>query len=167
VVTSRQCKRSRINNHHRECADNQVSSAHKQWHTLGTTVQHFSGSTVGAMAPASAAVPPAVACTCKSLLYTTTLTMIVAAVSRLFRSTLDLELCELDCHNGTVLNVAHGTIPVCMEFMHVLLQCPVHSRHYACSCGRLGVDCVGAISCCIMRGSACMLELARWATSLV
>jgi hypothetical protein len=34
-------------------------------------------------------------------------------------------LCELDCWNGTILNVAHGMIPVCMEFMHVLLQRPV------------------------------------------
>jgi hypothetical protein len=32
------------------------------------------------------------------------------------------KLCELDNWNGTVLNVAHGMIPVWMEFMHVLLQ---------------------------------------------
>jgi hypothetical protein len=36
-----------------------------------------------------------------------------------------LKLCELDYWNGTGLNVAHGMIHVCMEFMHVLLQCPV------------------------------------------
>jgi hypothetical protein len=35
-----------------------------------------------------------------------------------------LKLCELDCWNGTVLNVAHCMIPVCMEFMDVLLQRP-------------------------------------------
>jgi hypothetical protein len=36
-----------------------------------------------------------------------------------------LKLCELNYWNGTVLNVAHGMIPVCLEFMHVLLQRPV------------------------------------------
>jgi hypothetical protein len=35
------------------------------------------------------------------------------------------KLCELNYWNGTVLNVAHGMIPVCLEFMHVLLQRPV------------------------------------------
>jgi hypothetical protein len=31
---------------------------------------------------------------------------------------------ELDYWNGSVLNVAHGMTPVCMEFLHVLLQRP-------------------------------------------
>jgi hypothetical protein len=31
------------------------------------------------------------------------------------------KLSELHYWNGTVLNVAHGMIKVCMEFMHVLL----------------------------------------------
>jgi hypothetical protein len=35
------------------------------------------------------------------------------------------KLCELDYWNGTVLNVARGMMPVCMESMHVYLQCPV------------------------------------------
>jgi hypothetical protein len=38
-----------------------------------------------------------------------------------------LKLCELDYWNGFVLNVAHGMIHVCMEFMHVLLQRPACS----------------------------------------
>jgi hypothetical protein len=33
-----------------------------------------------------------------------------------------LNLCELDYWNGTVLKVAHGMIPICMEFMHALLH---------------------------------------------
>jgi hypothetical protein len=39
-------------------------------------------------------------------------------------------LCELDFWNGTVLNVAHGMIPVGMEFMHVLLQRPARLYPY-------------------------------------
>jgi hypothetical protein len=35
------------------------------------------------------------------------------------------KLCELDYWNETVVNVAHDMIPVCMEFMHVLVQYPV------------------------------------------
>jgi hypothetical protein len=31
-----------------------------------------------------------------------------------------LKLCDLDYWNGTLLNIAHGMISVCMEFMHVL-----------------------------------------------
>jgi hypothetical protein len=38
------------------------------------------------------------------------------------------KLSELGLWNGTVLNVARGMIPVCMEFMHVLLKRPVRSR---------------------------------------
>jgi hypothetical protein len=48
-------------------------------------------------------------------------------------------VCELDYWNGTVLNVAHGMIPVCMEFMHVLLQRPVVDSNRALQreiCGR-------------------------------
>jgi hypothetical protein len=39
-------------------------------------------------------------------------------------SELFLKLNELNKWNGTLLNVAHGTIPTCTEFMHVLLLCP-------------------------------------------
>jgi hypothetical protein len=38
-------------------------------------------------------------------------------------------MCDLDHWNDTV---AHGMIPVCMEFMHVLLQRPVHTACMQC-----------------------------------
>jgi hypothetical protein len=37
-------------------------------------------------------------------------------------------MCELDDWNGTVLNVAHGMIPVCLEFMQILLQLSVRKN---------------------------------------
>jgi hypothetical protein len=37
-------------------------------------------------------------------------------------------MCELDDWNGTVLNAAHGMIPICMEFMHTLLQLSVRKN---------------------------------------
>jgi hypothetical protein len=40
------------------------------------------------------------------------------------------KLCELNDCNGSVLNVAHGMIPVCMEFMHLVLQLPENSQLY-------------------------------------
>jgi hypothetical protein len=41
---------------------------------------------------------------------------------------LSLKLYEVDYWSGTVLNVAHGMIPICTEFLHVLLLRPVGSR---------------------------------------
>jgi hypothetical protein len=35
-----------------------------------------------------------------------------------------VKLCELNDCNGSFLIVAHGMIPVCMEFMHKILQLP-------------------------------------------
>jgi hypothetical protein len=46
----------------------------------------------------------------------------------------------MDYWNGTVLNVAHGMIPVCMEFKHVLLQRPARRP-----LGRLHGDVVGPL----------------------
>jgi hypothetical protein len=74
-----------------------------------------------------------------------------------------LNLCELDYWNGTVLNVAHGMTPVCMEFMHVLLQYPaniIHAsdhfpKHIKQVVSRVGPPTVSLVAEC----ATCLLKL--------
>jgi hypothetical protein len=59
------------------------------------------------------------------------------------------KLCELDNWKGTVLNVAHGMIPACMEFMHVLLQRPVRAQLmqlHAGYCSKIRSDRIHALA---------------------